>query len=185
MFDTSTVTIAGNVVADPRISGLPDNPERVTFRVVANRRRKDPATDTWVDAGEFGINVVCWRSLARGVAQSVRRGDPVLVMGRIGERSYEVDGVRRWITEVTADFIGHDLAKGYCQYYRFSRMLRSSAEPPAGSPSSGQEPAAEVSAESASLAGDGGAAEDVFGGDDSADLPDFEDEEAEPELSPV
>jgi single-strand DNA-binding protein len=132
MFDTATVTIAGNVVADPKITGLPDNPERVNFRVVSTRRRRDQATGQWVDAGEYGANVVCWRTLARGVAQSLRRGDPVLVTGRISERPYQgEDGARHYFTEVTADFVGHDLAKGTARFYRFSRLnrLEDPAEP--------------------------------------------------------
>lgn len=129
MFDTATVTIAGNVVADPRISGLPDNPDRVNFRVVSTRRRRDAATGAWVDAGEYGVNVVCWRTLARGVSRSLRRGDPVLVIGRIAEREYTGDdGARRWFTEVTADYVGHDLGKGAAQFYRFTRLDRP-AEP--------------------------------------------------------
>ena len=125
MFDTATVTIAGNVVADPRISGQPDNPDRVNFRVVSTRRRRDPVSGAWLDAGEYGVNVVCWRTLARGVARSLRRGDPVLIIGRIAEREYTGDdGARRWFTEVTADFVGHDLGKGTAQFYRFSRLDR-------------------------------------------------------------
>jgi single-strand DNA-binding protein len=125
MFDTATLTISGNVVADPRISGAPDDPDRVNFRVVSNRRRRDPESGEWTDAGEYGVNVVCWRRLARGVAQSVRRGDPVLVTGRISQHDYvDSEGVRRWVNEVTADYVGHDLGKGAARFYRFTRLDR-------------------------------------------------------------
>ncbi|HET8588083.1 MAG TPA: single-stranded DNA-binding protein [Nakamurella sp.] len=161
MLDTSTVTIAGNVVADPRISGQPDNPDRVNFRVVANRRRRDPESGAWVDAGEFGVNVVCWRALARGAGRSLRRGDPVLVIGRIAEREYQgEDGNRRWFTEVTADFIGHDLSKGTAQFYRFSRLDRVAGtdQPSDGAPATdaGADPAEQAGA------GDGMPAPDGF-----------------------
>lgn len=174
MFDTATVTIAGNVVADPRISGLPDNPDRVNFRVVSTRRRRDPDSGAWVDAGEYGVNVVCWRNLARGVARSLRRGDPVLVIGRIAEREYSGDdGARRWYTELTADFVGHDLAKGASQqFYRFSRLDRL-----AESGQQDEPPAAEAAGRNETPAGDG----DEL----SRSFPDTPAELEEPELSGV
>lgn len=119
--EAATVTIAGNVAADPRITGSVVEPDRVNLRVIANQRRFDQPSRTWVDAGEYSVNIVCWRQLARGVAQSVRSGDPVVVIGRINERKYEVDGVRKYATEVTASFIGHDLSRGNARFQRFPR----------------------------------------------------------------
>jgi single-strand DNA-binding protein len=119
--DVSTVTVLGNVAAEPRISGGIDEPDRVTFRVIANQRRFDRQTSAWVEAGEYSVNVVCWRSLARGVAGSVHMGDPVLVVGRINERQYELDGAKRYTTEVTATYVGHDLSKGRASFRRFRR----------------------------------------------------------------
>lgn len=164
MLDTSTVTIAGNVVADPRITGQPDSPDRVNFRVVANRRRRDPDSGTWVDAGEFGVNVVCWRNLARGAGRSLRRGDPVLVIGRIAEREYQgEDGNRRWFTEVTADFVGHDLGKGTAQFYRFSRLDRPAGtdQPSDGAPAA-DAPTADAGAGQAAGGGDRAVGADGF-----------------------
>lgn len=123
MRDTAVLTISGNVVADPRVTGSATNPERVTFRVVSNHRRRDPVTGEWKQVGEIGMNVVCWRKLARGVAQALRRGDPVLVQGRMTERKYVDDNQQEhWHTELTADFVGHDLSQGYAQ--RFSRFTQ-------------------------------------------------------------
>lgn len=121
MFDTATLTLVGNVVAEPKVNGPVDSPDRVTFRVVANRRQRDPETGEWKQIDEFGMNVVCWRRLARGVANVVHVGDPVLVQGRLSERKYvSKDGETRWHTEVTADFVGHDLSQGYGS--RFNRF---------------------------------------------------------------
>lgn len=126
MFDTALLTIRGNVVADPRVDGPEDNPDRVTFRVVSNRRERDPQTGEWKQVGEYGMNVVCWRRLARGVAGAVRRGDPVLVRGRVTERRYlGADGEQHYRTEVTADFVGHDLSQGVVtEFSRFTQLDR-------------------------------------------------------------
>lgn len=123
MFDSATLTVSGNVVADPKVTGSADTPDRVVFRVVSNRRRRDIETGEWKQVGEVGINVVCWRRLARGVAQSLRKGDPVLVQGRLTERRYVgEDQQTRWMTELVADFVGHDLSQGHAG--RFSRFTQ-------------------------------------------------------------
>lgn len=126
MFDTATLTIVGNVVANPQVFGEPDSPDRATFRVVSNRRVRDVQTGEWKQVGEYGMNVVCWRKLARGVAHSVRKGDPVLVRGRVTERKYVTqDNQERWHTELTAGFVGHDLSQGYAGYFsRFTHIDR-------------------------------------------------------------
>lgn len=126
MIDSATLTIWGNVVADPRVTGLADNPDRVAFRIISNRRRRDPQTGEWVQASELGMNVVCWRKLARGVAQSVHKGDPVLVIGRVSDRHFTGnDGQPRWLTELTADFVGPDLSQGISgRFTRFTQLDR-------------------------------------------------------------
>lgn len=160
MFDTAVLTIAGNVVADPKVSGSATNPDRVTFRVVSNRRRRDPETGDWKQLGEFGVNVVCWRKLARGVAQALRRGDPVLVQGRMTERRYVDDNEQvHWLSELTADFVGHDLSQGYAE--RFSRFTQIDA---------GQARSNAGDAATNSAAADAGADAAEGGGGESFDL---------------
>lgn len=140
--EVSTVTVLGNVVAEPRITNGDDGISRASFRVVANQRRLDRDTNKWVDVGEYGVTVVCWRSLARGVAGSVHSGDPVLVVGRITGRHYEVDGITKYTTEVTANFVGHDLARGNSTFKRFSRAVTLSGAGDTGADgSTGGEPA--------------------------------------------
>ena len=124
MRNTTQMMIVGNVVADPRIFGSRGNPDRVTFRVIANRRRRDALTGEWFDEEPYAINVVCWRSLARGVALSIRRGDPVCVSGRVARSRFTgEDGEQRWRTEIVADLIGLDLGRGYAYpFVRFTQM---------------------------------------------------------------
>jgi len=162
MYDTAVLTVAGNVVADPRVSGSAASPDRVTFRVVSNRRRRDPETGEWKQVGEFGINVVCWRRLARGVAQALRRGDPVVVQGRVTERKYTDENQQtRWLTELTADFVGHDLAQGYAE--RFSRFTQIDAG------------GVRTTADGADANESGGGAADPFDGGEEAAADGFDD----------
>jgi len=103
--------MVGRAASDPKVSTGPKG-DRVTLRVVSTERRHDEASGDWVDGDEFGVSVVCWRQLAANVLQLVRKGDPVLVRGRISTRKFDREGVVDYFTEVKAEFIGFDVAKG-------------------------------------------------------------------------
>lgn len=108
--DVASITIVGRAGSTPQLSGG-STADRVTFRVVSTERRFDKATDTWVDGDEFGVTVVCWRAMAISVITSIRKGDPVVVVGRIVTRRYEKDGVMQYFTEVKADSVALDVAR--------------------------------------------------------------------------
>ncbi|RIJ76682.1 single-stranded DNA-binding protein [Nakamurella silvestris] len=118
---SAVVQVFGNVVAHPKISTEHEGRERVSLRVVATERKRDPDTGTWSDGDEFGVNVVCWRALARGVSRSIFRGDPVVVIGRISTRYYQAEGEQRSTTEIRATHVGHDLSRGTASFKRFAR----------------------------------------------------------------
>ncbi|GAA4940453.1 hypothetical protein GCM10023204_57180 [Actinomycetospora succinea] len=106
------VTVTGNVAGDVITKRVGANQEHllVTFRVASSERRYDRATDTWVDGDRFTASVTCWRRLADG-ARLLVKGDPVVVTGRLSVREYEVEGVRRYMTEINATAVGPDLAR--------------------------------------------------------------------------
>ena len=117
---SSVAHLVGNVATELRASL--DNPghERVSFRLVATERRRDAATGAWMDGDEFAVTVVCWGALARNVAPSVRVGDPLMVTGRLTTRRYEAEGDTRWVTELRALQVGHDLSRGRGVFSRVS-----------------------------------------------------------------
>jgi single-strand DNA-binding protein len=83
----------------------------------------------WHDGQTSWFTVTVWRGLARNVAESVRKGDPVVVQGRIRVDSWQPDGeqVPRTTWTVDAGFVGHDLNRGTS---RFSRPVRVNAPDP-------------------------------------------------------
>jgi single-strand DNA-binding protein len=107
----TTVTIVGNVISDPRQRRTAEGTKVVSFRMASNERRYDKAADQWVDGDHLYVTVTCWRRLAAGVAASLVKGDPVMVRGRLHTRDYEVEGQRRYSTEVEAASVGPDLAR--------------------------------------------------------------------------
>jgi single-strand DNA-binding protein len=136
--DVASVTIVGRAGNNPQVT-VGTTGERVNFRVIATERRFDKALDDFVDGDQFGVTVVCWKTLAAAVLSSVRKGDPVLVSGRIATRRFEKNGVTQYFTEVKADFVGLDVAKSA------SRFTRKPIEPAA----------ADTGAEQASPSNDG------------------------------
>src|SRR4051794_34611374 len=128
----------GNLVADPvqrvTASGL-----KVTkFRMAASGRRFDKAAEGWVDTDVVYMSVNCWKQLGLNVMQTLRKGDTVLVYGRLRFREYDApDGAgRRQTYEIGASSVGPALARYVAQLSRPLRELpedAASAEEPAAS----------------------------------------------------
>lgn len=111
MSHAASITLVGRVGTNPQLSSGATG-DRVTFRVVATERRFDRLAQDWVDGDEFGVSVLCWRGLATAVLGVVRKGDPVVVTGRISTRRFaDQQGVTQFFTEVKADTIGLDVGK--------------------------------------------------------------------------
>jgi single-strand DNA-binding protein len=92
-----------------------------TFRVGCTPRYRKG--DQWVDGVTSWYTVNCWRTLGRNVADSIRKGDPVVVRGRVRVDVWQRDGDAApsvsWI--VDASFVGHDLNRGTTAFTKVSR----------------------------------------------------------------
>lgn len=121
----NTVVVVGNLGADPDYRRLDNGAEVTNFRVGSTRRRFDRGTGTWVDGPTSWWRVSCWRGLAANTAQSLRRGDRVVVVGRVRTASWETeDGRSGTSVEIEADAVGHDLAWGTSTFQRVVRSER-------------------------------------------------------------
>ena len=139
--DGAEVTMSGRAATNPAISG--GKGERISFRAVSTERRFDEASGDWIDGDEFGVTVVCWRQLGASVLQLVRKGDPVVVVGKISTRKFERDGVVDYFTEVKADHIAFDVARAAGRIKREdgSPAIEASVAKPASDPHTGDAPA--------------------------------------------
>lgn len=126
--DAATVTIVGRAATNPTVSASAKG-DRVTFRVVSTERRYDEASQVWVDGDEYGVGVVCWRQLAKNVLATVRKGDPVVVIGRISTRKYDKNGSTEYFTDVKGDLVGLDVAKLGTRFTRTVMDGREATEP--------------------------------------------------------
>jgi single-strand DNA-binding protein len=75
----------------------------------------------WTDGETSWLTVTCFRSLAEHAASSVRKGDPVIVIGRLRTQVWVKDGQQQERTVLEALTIGHDLTKGTSAFNRSER----------------------------------------------------------------
>ncbi|MDV6011985.1 single-stranded DNA-binding protein [Haloechinothrix sp. LS1_15] len=85
--------------------------DSVGFRLISNERRFDKESGQWVDGRRCVLWVVCWRKLAVTVAACLRKGDPVIVTGRLATREHDVGEVSQHTLELEAFAIGPNLAR--------------------------------------------------------------------------
>jgi single-strand DNA-binding protein len=168
------VVLSGRVANDPQYRIVGDDIPRLSMRVVWTTRRRDSATGEWVDGNTSGVNVTCWRKLAKNLNVCLRKGDPVVVRGKLEVRPYVGrDGQTRTAVDVDAITVGHDLTHGVANFLRVSAMAgKTAAELAEGANGERHdEVAQDGDDEAAALAamadeGPDGTAENVF--DDSA-----------------
>lgn len=104
-FESNYVTMIGNLTDDPELRFTQGGAAVVNFRIASNRRYKDKNGQDQEDTTFMAVNA--WRDLAENAAESLKKGDRAVVIGRIKVRSYEAnDGSgTRWVTEIEADEI--------------------------------------------------------------------------------
>lgn len=96
------VTIIGNLTGDPELTYTTSGQAKLTFGVASNHVWYDQAGEKQEKPSYF--NVVAWRYLAEGSARTLEKGIPVIVYGRLEQRSYEdKDGHKRSVVEVVAE----------------------------------------------------------------------------------
>jgi single-strand DNA-binding protein len=103
-----TITVAGNAVADPSLRFTGSGNPVGNLRVASTERRHE--NGSWVDGPTTFLTVTAWNALAEHVAETVHKGDRLLVQGRLTQRDYQTsDGEQRTSYEVVADDIAVSL----------------------------------------------------------------------------
>jgi single-strand DNA-binding protein len=102
-----------------------------TFRVASTPRRYHRRTDTWEDGDTQWYAVNAWRALAENCEQSLRRGDPVVVHGKLSAQVWtNKAGLEVTTFEVEASFVGHDLNRGTSRFQRRKPVAAPTPAPP-------------------------------------------------------
>ncbi|WP_353111252.1 single-stranded DNA-binding protein [Microbacterium sp.] len=124
-----TVTILGNVAAEPVRNTTGRGDAVINFRLASPQRRYDPRSSTWVEGETNWYDVSAFRQLADHAKSSLRIGDPVIVTGRLRVRRWESNGKRGTAVEIEADAIGHDLRRGTAAFTKPYRAGQNAEAP--------------------------------------------------------
>ena len=101
-------TIIGNLVEDPEVRFTQSGIAVANLRVAVTQRVQQDGGWRDGDTSFFKVNV--WRGQAENLADSLGKGDRVMVTGRLHQRSWETpDGDKRSVTELEADEVGASL----------------------------------------------------------------------------
>lgn len=114
MHDT-TITVQGYAGGNVDVRNVGET-SVATFRLAATPRRFDKKVADWVDAPTQWYTVKAWRNLAHNVGYSIRRGDAVIVHGRLIANTWTTrEGQEVTTMEIEATMVGHDLNRGITQ----------------------------------------------------------------------
>lgn len=117
----TTMTVVGNLVDAPKLRRTKSGHSVANFRVASTPRRFDREKSAWVDGDTLFVTVTCWRALGENVAQSLRKGQPVVVTGRYYQREYEQEETLRTAYELEALAVGPDLSRGVATFEKVNR----------------------------------------------------------------
>jgi len=122
--------MVGNLVADPKQTATANGHKVTKFRIAANGRRFDQTVKEFVDTDPVYMSITSWRQLGDNVMRSLRKGDTVLVYGRVRFSEYDdaKSGTRRQSYEIDALSIGPDLNKYVTELTRPQRDLPAASE---------------------------------------------------------
>jgi single-strand DNA-binding protein len=100
------VTAIGNLTFDPDFQTTASGLSRCRLRIACNDRKK--VDGEWVDGDPTFIDVTLWRGQAEIAAEELKKGQTIMVTGKLKVRNYEdKNGQKATAVEIEAE----DLAK--------------------------------------------------------------------------
>lgn len=108
MSGEATTTLVGNLTADPEVRFTQSGKAVCDFTVaVTPRVFRD---GEWADGDTLFMRCSLWGVPGENAAESLYRGDRVIVTGRIKQRSFETkEGEKRTVVELDAEEVGPSL----------------------------------------------------------------------------
>ena len=117
-FGVNNITILGNITRDPELRFTPSGTAVVNFGLAVNRNVQNKKSGEWESEADF-FNVTAWFKLAENCAESLTKGDRVLVSGRLSQDSWEdKDGQKRSAVKIVANVIAPSLEFASCKLER-------------------------------------------------------------------
>lgn len=179
MSNEVTVTVKGWAGSNVNQHVGPSGGRMTNFRLGVTARYYSRAHGEHRDAPTQWFTVKCWGELGENVAESVVKGSPVLVRGRLVTETWRTEeGAERFTNVIHAESVGIELGKGTAKYVKVSRNSQEADDTErVGGPVAAE---GDATAPSPALAGRGAGEEaDPWSRDYGAELTD------EPELEPA
>ena len=110
MAGETTLTIVGNLTADPELRYTQNGLAVANFTIASTPRTYDRQSGEWKDGDALFIRCSVWREFAEHVSGSLQKGSRVIAQGRLTQRSYETkEGEKRTSLELEVDEVGPSL----------------------------------------------------------------------------
>src|SRR5690554_6778742 len=122
MAGETVITVVGNLTADPELRFTPSGAAVASFTVASTPRTFDRQSNEWKDGESLFMRCSVWREAAENVAESLAKGNRVIVQGRLVQRSFETkEGEKRTVVEMQVDEVGPSLRYATAKVTRSQR----------------------------------------------------------------
>ena len=103
------IVMTGNLASDPEMTFTSTGSARARLSVAVQDRYRD-SSGSFVDGEAYFARCVAWGDLAERIANSVRRGDRVIICGVMVGRSWlKDDGTKGYAQELRLEDVGASL----------------------------------------------------------------------------
>lgn len=173
MAGETVITVVGNLTDDPELKFTPSGAAVANFTVASTPRTFDKQTSEWKDGDALFLRCAAWRQLAENVAESLQKGQRVVVTGALRVRQFErQDGSKGTSVEMNVDEVGPSLRYATAKVTKASRSGGDFGGNSGGGQSAGNKPAADNNPWSTQPAAPQAGA-DAWGGGGSHEEPPF------------
>jgi single-strand DNA-binding protein len=101
MAGINKVILIGNLGRDPEVMTFENGVKKASFSLATTESYKNRDGNR-VDQTEWH-NIVLWRGLAEVAERFLHKGSQIYLEGKIKTRSYEQDGIKKYVTEIFGD----------------------------------------------------------------------------------
>src|SRR6266536_211084 len=141
----TTVTMVGNLTADPDLRYTASGAALARFTVASTPRLYDRQAEGYRDGDPLFLTCTAWRDLAENIAESLTKGARVVVTGRLRLSRWETpDGQPRSAYGLDVDDLGPSLRFATAAVHRPTRVIGDGAAPTATDAAPGEPPPADA-----------------------------------------
>ncbi len=118
----NNVFLIGNLTRDPELRFTPSGVPVASFGIAVNKRIQNKQSGEWENDADF-FNVVAWFKLAENIAESLNKGDRVVIFGRLSQESWDdKQGQKRTSYRIIANVVAPSLEFASCKLEKNAKV---------------------------------------------------------------